>query len=141
MPTTQQTKFAQAAVVYLIYGILYEGFALLRVWESGLPPGVSISTTATYLIIGALIMVLFPYFIYRRYRRFTQLVAFLVGLRAVALIGILGGFRLPFYYDREPFFLRQMSPDAVYAVALIITLVTLFFLIRAGWDFGRSRRP
>lgn len=137
---TQQTKFTQAAVVYLIYGILYEGFAVLRVWESGLPPGVSISTTATYLIIGALIMLLFPYLINRGYRRFTQLVAFLVGLRAIALIGVLGGFRLPFFYDREPFFLRQMSPDWVYVAALVITLVTLFLLVRAGWDLGRARQ-
>lgn len=137
---TRQSKFTQAAAVYLIYGILYEGFAVVRVWESGLPPGVSISMTATYLIIGALIMVLFPYLIYRGYRRFTQLVAFLVGLRALALIGILAGFRLPFFYDREPFFLKQMSPDWVYVAGLAITLVTLFFLIRAGWDFGGLRR-
>ncbi|MFQ5902588.1 MAG: hypothetical protein ACE5JO_02760 [Candidatus Binatia bacterium] len=140
MPTLQQTRFMHAAIAYLIYGLLYEGFAALRIWEGGLPPGVSVSRSASYLIIGALIMVLFPYFVYRGYRRFTQIVALLVGLRAIALIGILGGLHLPFFYDREPFFLKKMSSDAVYGAALVIAIVTLFFLIRAGWNLGRSER-
>lgn len=136
----QQKRFTHAALAYLSYGIAYEGFAALRIWEGGLPSGVPISTTASYLIIGAVIMLVFPYFIYRGYRWFTRLIAFLVGLRAIALIGILAGFRLPFFYDREPFFLKQMSPDWVYAAALAITLVTLFLLVRAGWNLGRARQ-
>lgn len=140
MSTEQQKRFTHGAIAYLIYGLLYEGFAALRIWEGRLPLGVPISMTASYLIIGGLIMLLVPYFVYRGYRRFTQLVAFLVGLRAIALIGILGGFRLPFFYEREPFFLKKMSPDAVYVAALLITLVTLFFLGRAGWDLKGLRR-
>ncbi len=140
MPTTPQAKFTHAAVAYLIYGIVYEGVAVLRIWQGSLPPGLSSSRMAVYLIIGALIMVALPYFIYRGYRRFTQIIALLVGLRVIALVGILGGYRLFFFYDREPFFLKKMSPDAVYAVALLIALGTLVFLIRAGWDLGRSER-
>lgn len=140
IPTGNQKRFAQAAIAYLIYGLLYEGFAALRIWEGRLPLGVPTSMTASYLIIGGLIMLLVPYFVYRGYRRFTQLVAFLVGLRAIALIGILGGFHLPFFYEREPFFLKKMSTDAVYVAALLITLVTLFFLGRAGWNLKGSRR-
>ncbi len=137
-PAAQQRKFKQAAIAYLIYGVLYEGFAVLRIWQNGLPPVVSYTTMVSYLVIGALIMVLFPYLVYRGYRRFTQLVSLLVGLRAIALLGVLGGFRLPFLYDREPFFLKQMSPDAVYAAALLVTLVTMVCLIRAGWQIERS---
>ncbi len=140
MPTTPQAKFTHAAVAYLIYGIIYEGFAALRIWQGSSPPGLSSSRTALYLIIGAIVMVVLPYLIYRGYRRFTQLVALLVGLRVIALVAILGGYRLFFFYDREPFFLKKMSPDAVYAVALLIALGTLFFLVRAGWDLGRSKR-
>ena len=140
MPTTPQAKFTHAAVAYLIYGIIYEGFAALRIWQGSSPPGLSSSRTALYLIIGAIVMVVLPYLIYRGYRRFTQLVALLVGLRVIALVAILGGYRLFFFYDREPFFLKKMSPDAVYAVALLIALSTLFFLVRAGWDLGRSER-
>ncbi len=140
MPTTPQAKFTHAAVAYLIYGIIYEGVAALRIWQGSLPPGLSSSRMAVYLIIGALIMVALPYFIYRGYRRFTQIIALLVGLRVIALVGILGGYHLFFFYDREPFFLKKMSPDAVYAVALLIALGTLVFLIRAGWDLGRSER-
>lgn len=140
MRTEQQKRFTQAAVSYFIYGLLYEGFAALRIWQGGLPPGVPASMTVSYLTIGALIMVLVPCFVYLGYRRFTQLVALLVGLRAIALIGILGGFRLPFLYEREPFFLKKMSSDAVYASALMVTFVTLFFLVRAGWDLGRLQR-
>ncbi|MFQ5683694.1 MAG: hypothetical protein ACE5HC_10540 [Candidatus Binatia bacterium] len=139
-PTEKQKRFTHAAIAYLLYGILYEGFAVLRIWERGLPPGVSVSRSASYLIIGALIMVLFPYFVYRGYRRFTQLVAILVSLRVVILAGILGGFRLPFFFGREPFFLKKMSSDAVYGVALVVAMATLFFLVRAGWDLGRSGR-
>ncbi len=140
MPATPQAKFTHAAVAYLIYGILYEGFAALRFWEGGLPPGVTSFRMSSYLIIGAIIMFVFPYLVYRGYRWFTRLIALLVGLRVIALVGILGEFRLPFFYDREPFFLKKMSPDAVYAAALVIALGTLFFLIRAGWNLERPER-
>jgi hypothetical protein len=95
---------------------------------------------AVYLIIGAIVMVVLPWLIYRGYRRFTQIIALLVGLRAIALVAILGGVRLFFFYDREPFFLKKMSSDTVYAAALLIALGTLFFLVRAGWNLGRSER-
>lgn len=137
---TPQSKFTHAAVAYLIYGIVYEGFAVLRIWQGSSPPGLSLSRVALYLITGAIIMVVLPWLIYRGYRRFTQIIALLVGLRAIALVAILSGVRLFFFYDREPFFLKKMSPDAVYAAALLIALGTLVFLIRAGWDLGRSER-
>ena len=137
---TPQAKFMHAAVAYLIYGIIYEGFAALRIWQGSSPPGLSSSRMALYLIIGAIVMVVLPWLIYRGYRRFTQIIALLVGLRAIALVAILGGYRLFFFYEREPFFLKKMSSDAVYAAALLIALGTLVFLIRAGWDLGRSER-
>ncbi len=140
MPTTPQAKFTHAAVAYLIYGIVYEGFAALRIWQGSSPPGLSSSRMAVYLIIGAIVMVVLPWLIYRGYRRFTQIIALLVGLRAIALVAILGGVRLFFFYDREPFFLKKMSSDTVYAAALLIALGTLFFLVRAGWNLGRSER-
>ena len=134
------TKFAHAAIAYLTYGFLYEGFALFRVWQGGVPPDVSSSRMAIYLTAGALIMVLFPYLIYRGYRWFSRLVAVLVGFRVIALVAVLSGFQLSYFYGWEPFFRNQMSSDLVYATALLVTLATFFFLVRAGWDLERLER-
>lgn len=127
-------KFKQAALAYLIYGIIYEGFTIYSIFTRGLPPWVSFPTASIFLLAGALITVIFPYLIFREYVLFTKIVVILVGLRALALIIIIIGLPLPSFYEREFFFLKRMSSHEVYIFALVVTLLTMFFVARAGWD-------
>jgi hypothetical protein len=137
---TKLNKFRQAALAYLIYGIVYEGFTIYSIFTRGLPPGVPTSMAVTFLLIGALIMALFPYLIFREYGLFTKIVSILVGLRAIALIIIIADLPLPSFYEREFFFLKRMSSTEVYIFALGVTLLTLYFVARAGWDIDFKTR-
>lgn len=124
--------FKRAAAAYLVYGLLYEGFAIHRILSHGLPPGLSKLFAAFFLTLGLSIALLFPYLLYKGYRWFARLLAVFVGLRALALIAILLGLPLP-SSERGFFFLKHMSSPAVYGASLAVTLATLWFVALAGW--------
>ena len=159
MERKRKAKFKHAAVAYLIYGILYEGFALYSIFIKGSLGQEIESRQYSFLIIGAIIMILFPYLMYREsnpsstqgedrpltaiiprvlYLRnglFTKILSILVALRAATLVGLITDIpSLAKISSRELSFLKKMSSDEVYASALVVTLITFFFLARAGWN-------
>lgn len=108
-------KYRQAAILYFAYGVLY----LARVvtlgvrsgWEMhGYPP------VAAWILIpvGALITVVFPYFIWRQVRWLTAVLALVVFVRAV----------YTFVQPNVGFFLGPF----------MVTAVTAWMLARAAWD-------
>lgn len=113
--TPRAAKYHQAAVLYFAYGVLY----LAKVVTLGASSGWNMHgysrLTAWILIpVGALITVIFPYFIWRRVRWFTAALAVLVFARSVYL----------FVRPEVGFF---MGP-------FLVAAVTAWMLARAAWD-------
>lgn len=125
------TKYRDAALAYLLYGLLYEGYALysLYVRESPVMPQQEL-----FLLLGLVFTLLFPYLVSRGTRWFTRVLAVLVGLRALALVALLAGVEVEIFFRGELALLRQMSSPGIYWGALVVTLGTLYLLARAGWD-------
>lgn len=126
------SRFRHAAIAYLIYGWLYEGFAVYSVWAHGLAPGLIPKFAAPFLVLGAVMAIGFPLLLLRGYRWFARILSILVGLRTVALGGILLGIDLH-NHGGEPFFIKQMSSPTVYGLSLLVTLATLWFVSVAAW--------
>lgn len=127
---TRARKYHQAAVAYLVYGLVYLAGALY-VAEVGLSartagPGSGL----VWFLIGGLFVAVFPVLIWKGYTWFTRLLAVLVLVRVLGLVRILfensggrvplpGGADLPMSYGILTF--------------LILTSAVGFMLARAGW--------
>jgi len=158
MERKRKAKFKHAAVAYLIYGILYEGYALYSIFIKG---SLENLTSFQYFFIGLgfILVILLPYLtyleskpnsiqgedrpltaiiphvLYLRNGLFTKILSILVALRAATLVGLIADIpSLAKISSRELSFLKKMSSDEVYASALVVTLITFFFLARAGWN-------
>lgn len=108
-------KYRQAAVLYFAYGVLY----LARVVTLGARSGWDMHgyprAVAWVLIpVGAVITVVFPYFIWRQVRWFTAVLSLFVFARAVYV----------FVQPNVGFFLGPF----------LVAAVTAWMLARAAWD-------
>lgn len=126
------SRYRDAALAYLAYALLYEGYAIYSLYVREDP--VTMPQQELFLGVGLLFTLLFPYLIYRGIRWFIRVLALLVGLRALALVALLAGVKLEVFLSGELALLRQMSSSGVYWVALVVTLGTLYLLARAEWD-------
>lgn len=116
-------KYRQAALVYLHVGLLYEG-GVWAVWRQGLlPPGRG--SVWLWLVFGALVVAVVVWGLWSWQNRWFARAVW--GLHAL---------RLPVLVERA--FLQRASetriPSELYLLALIVVLVNLAFLARAGWD-------
>lgn len=126
------SKYRDAALAYLAYGLLYEGYAIYALYLREIP--MAMPQQELFLGLGLLFTLLFPYLVYRGTRWFTRLLVVLVGLRTLALVAALAGAEVGVLFRGELALLRQMSSPGVYWGALAVTLGTLYLLARAGWD-------
>ncbi|MBM2837208.1 MAG: hypothetical protein HW409_1397 [candidate division NC10 bacterium] len=119
----QQAKFRQAALSYLIYGCLYLITARPMTSRSGL----------IWFIVGAALIVLFPWLINKGYVWFTRILVLLVLFRAIGVARVIirptiaavplpGGIELP------------MRLGAFFF--LLVTLGAGYMLARAAWDLS-----
>ena len=127
----QQAKFRQAALSYLIYGCLYlAGAAYIAVSGITARPMTSRSGLI-WFIVGAALIVLFPWLINKGYVWFTRILVLLVLFRAIGVARVIigptiaavplpGGIELP------------MRLGAFFF--LLVTLGTGYMLARAAWD-------
>ncbi len=107
-------KYHQAAVVYFAYGVYYlSGIVGLGRRSGWTLHGYSPVWALVLIPIGAVITLVFPYFIWKQVRWFTRALAIIVFLRSVYLFSQLGA----------PAFL---GPFMVAAAAA-------WMLTRAGW--------
>jgi hypothetical protein len=127
----QQAKFRQAALSYLVYGCLYlAGAAYIAASGITVRPMTSRSGLI-WFIVGAALIVLFPWLINKGYVWFTRILVLLVLFRAVGVARVIirptiaavplpGGIELP------------MRLGAFFF--LLVTLGTGYMLARAAWD-------
>ena len=104
----RETKFRQAAFVYLHVAILYEAAAYVM-WRHGLLPATRLGPPLLWLILGAVVAGLIVFGVH--------------GLRIPTLIG--GAFLPPAGAPLAP---------AFYLTALVVVMINLWMLARAGWD-------
>ncbi|MEX1181849.1 MAG: hypothetical protein WEF86_01340 [Gemmatimonadota bacterium] len=125
--TPRQTKFRQAAIVYLHVGILYEA-AVFVFWRQGILPEAR-GPAWLWLMLGALLAGLISYALWRWQHTWLALA-----------IWALHSLRLPALIEGA-FFARAHTgvdvaaiPPSFYLTALIVVLINLAMLARAGFD-------
>jgi hypothetical protein len=132
---TREERFKQAAWAYFIYGVLYMIGALYLAGQGVAVRRTGAGPMVAWFVIGALLIVVFPWLIARGARVgwclwFTRLLTLLVAYRAfevgrVALAPKLRGVPLPGGGE------IPMSLGA--GVFFVITLITMAMLARAAW--------
>jgi hypothetical protein len=120
--TTREQKFRQAAFVYLHVGLLYEA-AVLVAWRQGLLPA-NRGPVYVWLVVGAAVVALVFWLLWKRKSVWTARV-----------VWALGALRLPALIEGAFFAAAgQRLPPSFYLVALVIVLLNMVALARAGWD-------
>lgn len=119
----RSAKFRQAAFVYLHVGLLYEG-AVLAMHRAGALPAAR-GPVWVWLLVGAGILAAVFWGLWSwKNRWFARVIWGLHALRLPALIE--GAFLVPAA--------EGGLPPSFYLTALVVVLVNLAFLARAGWD-------
>lgn len=115
-------KFRQAAFVYLHVALLYEA-AVWVLHEAGRLPGTR-GPVAVWLVAGAIVAALVFWALY-----------FKRSVWVARVVWALGAFRLPALL-RGAFLPADdaMLPSSFYLTALLVVVVNLWMLARAGWD-------
>lgn len=133
----RDARFKQAALAYLIYGIVYLGGAIYLAWAGVGARGMTGTRAGIiWFLLGALFIVVFPWLISkgaqgRGYLWFTRVLTLLVAFRAfgvgqvmiaptVTAVPLPGG--------------GELSMSAGAALFFIITLATAAMLARAAWS-------
>lgn len=122
----QAQKYNQAAIGYLIYGVIYLAGAIY-LGRTGIGP----DGTVWWYLIGAAMAFGFPYLIWKRLKWVTRILAVLVLLRVIGLarIAMRGGTEpVPLPWGGE----IATSHGAI--VFMVIAVLTCILLARAGWQ-------
>jgi hypothetical protein len=121
---SRRRKFKQAAFFYLHMGVLYEA-AVFEMARRGLLEARGAASPWGWLLVGAIIVAFVFWMLWSRQSVWTARIIWGLGLfRLPALVG--GAF-----FPEE----ATRLPPHFFLVALIIVLVNLWMLARAGWDF------
>ena len=122
-PPARVAKFRQAGFVYLHVAILYEA-AVYSMHDAGALP-LRLGPPWAWLIAGAALAAFgFVGLYFWRNVWFARILWGLNGMRTPALIG--GAF------FASP---DTLTPPTFYLTALVVVVVNLWMLARAGWDF------
>ena len=121
-PPARVTKFRQAGFVYLHVAILYEAavYAMLR--ADTLP--VRFGSPWAWLVAGAALAAFG--FVGLYHWRNVWFARILWGLNAIRTPPLIGG---AFFVSPD-----TMTPPAFYLTALVVVVINLWMLARAGWD-------
>jgi len=121
-PDARARKFRQAAFVYLHVGILYEFSVWVFAGQGLLPP--ERGPVGVWLAVGALILAAVFWGLWRWQNEWVARVVW--ALHALRLPALLEGAFFP-----DP---GARIPESFYLTAVVIVLVNLWMLARAGWD-------
>jgi hypothetical protein len=114
-------KLRQAAFFYLLVGVLYEA-AVYVIWKHDLlPPGRG--GVWVWLLGGAAIVALVFWLLWKKRSVWTA-----------RIICVLHAFRLPALIEGAFLGGNLQIPPSFYMLALIIVILNLVMLARAGWD-------
>jgi len=133
---SREKQYHQAALTYLLYGLLYWGGGFYLIAQ-----GVSQQSGIGWFVVGALFILLFPPLIWHGARRkalqwFTRVLSLFVLIRVLGLARIIlndDGQTVPLPWD------GSVSLRLGAALFLVIAAVTCFMLARAGWNLGGNR--
>lgn len=116
-------KFRQAAFVYLHVAILYETAAYVM-WRQGKLPSTRLGPAWLWLVLGALVAgVIFAALL--KYQK-PWMARAVWGIHALRLPALVGG---AFFADGP-----RPAPPAFYLTAMVVVMINLWMLARAGWD-------
>jgi hypothetical protein len=118
-------KYNQAAIGYLLYGVIYLAGAIYLARIGQGPAG-----TAWWYLIGAAMAFGFPYLIWKRVKWVTRLLAILVLVRVIGLVRIAlrtGTEQVPLPWGGE----ITTAQGAILFMLVAVTACVL--LVRAGW--------
>ena len=125
--TPRQLKYRQAAIVYLHVGILYEA-AVYVFWRQGVLPEAR-GPAWVWLLVGALLAGLISYALWRWQHRWLALTIWALGALRIPVL-IEGAF-----FDKAHTFVDAAQiPASFYLTALVVVLINLGMLARAGFD-------
>lgn len=129
--STRTQKYHQAALTYLVYGLLYlSGAVYLAEME------VVARSGWVWFLVGAIFVVGLPPLIWKEFKWLTRILAILVFVRVVGLgrtISAAGGETVPLPWE-EALPLKYGA-----AAFLLVAVVTDVMLIRAGWNLTLLR--
>ena len=125
--TDRSTKFRQAAIVYLHVGILYEA-AVFVFWRQGILPEAR-GPAWLWLLLGAFLAAGIAYSLWRW--QHTWLALMIWALHTLRLPAIIEG---AFFSKAHTGIDVAAIPPAFYLTALIVVLINLAMLARAGFD-------
>ena len=121
--TARSRKFKQAAWVYLHVGILYEAAAYAMMQNGVLPTG-GMGPPWVWLVAGGLVALgVFWGLLKWQNVWFARIIW---GIHALRLPALIGG---AFFRGTD----GQIAPG-FYAMAIVVVVINLGFLARAGWD-------
>ncbi|MGH7466873.1 MAG: hypothetical protein ACRENP_02705 [Longimicrobiales bacterium] len=122
MSETRQLKYRQAGFAYLMVGILYES-AVWVIWRNGLLPS-NRGPIAVWMFVGAALVAVAVWLLWRYQNPWIPRAIFM--LHALRVPSLIGGAFFPAPEAR--------IPASLYLTALVIVLINLWMLARAGWD-------
>jgi hydrogenase-4 membrane subunit HyfE len=125
--TERSTKFRQAAIVYLHFGILYEA-GVYVVWRQGILPEAR-GPAWVWLLLGAVLVVGISYALWRYQHRWLALLVW--GLGTLRLPALIKG---AFFHQAHTGVDAAVVPPSFYLTALVVLLINLAMLARAGFD-------
>lgn len=128
--TSRELKFHHAAWAYAIYGVSYLGGAVYLA-AMGVTPRALASRDWVWFGLGGIILILFPWLLWRGYTWFARVLVLLMAYRAFEVLKIAlapgfkevplpGGGSIPMAYGALAFFLLTVGAAAMVA--------------RAAWD-------
>lgn len=120
-------KYRQAAIAYLHVGILYEA-AVFVFWRQGILPEAR-GPAWVWLLLGALLAGLISYALWRWQHRWLALTIW--ALHALRLPALIEG---AFFARAHTGVDVALVPASFYLTALVVVIVNLAFLARAGFD-------
>ena len=134
---TQNEKYKQAALTYLIYGIIYLAGAIVIAQSGVSAKTMRPNSGLVYFIIGALVVIGFPLLISKRYKWFTRILALLVLYKVYEIVKVLIndiGKSVPLPWGGE---ISMFTGGVIF---LVLAAITCVMLARAGWDIGETSR-
>lgn len=121
-PVPRERKFRQAAFVYIHVALLYESAVWVLHGAGRLPAGRG--SVAIWLVAGAIVAAVVFWALYFKH-----------SVWVARIVWALGAFRLPALI-RGAFLPAENAvlPTSFYLTALVVIVVNLWMLARAGWD-------
>lgn len=128
---TREEKYRQAALAYLIYGLIYLVGAIY-VAQVGVAERAMRGGAAGWFLLGGLFLIAFPWLIFKGFKWFIRALVLLLLIRIGGLVKVIvgphGGKSVPMPGGWE----MPMAVGA--AVFLLVAAVTGYMLARAAWD-------